>query len=356
VIGLILCFCLFDVLHNYVGLLGEGRPVPWRYLLLGVPEFWFTYFAVLPLALFLARRYRLDLLSRRSLLVHIGGAFVFTYIHIVIVAASPVIRLQPNVTFSTQLFRVVMGNFSIDFLSYWAIVGATYTTRYYAELQQREVAAAQLEASLAQARLEALQAQLRPHFFFNTLQAISVLALKGERESVVETLARLSNLLRTTFDNHRQQKVPLATELEFLDEYLDIERLSLGDRLTVVREVETPALGAMVPSMVLQLLVENAIVHGVARRAGPGTVAIGASCIDGVLRLQVRDSGPGFPERAKSGIGLANTLARLQQLYGPAHRIDFGPSVEGGAAVTISLPFESTGMADGSGVHEILAS
>jgi sensor histidine kinase YesM len=108
--------------------------------------------------------------------------------------------------------------------------------------------------------------------------------------------------------------------------------------------------------MVLQLLVENAIVHGVARRAGPGTVAIAASCIDGVLQLQVRDSGPGFPERAKSGIGLANTLARLQQLYGPAHRIDFGPSVEGGAAVTITLPFESTRMADGSGEHEILAS
>jgi len=356
VIGLILCFCLFDILHTYVGGVGEGHPVPWRYLVLGVPEFWFTYFAVLPLAVFLARRYRLDLLSRRSLMVHIGGALVFTYIHVIIVAASPVVRLQPDVTFSTQIFRVVRLNFAVDFLSYWAIVGATYTARYYAELQQREVAAAQLETSLAQARLEALQAQLRPHFFFNTLQAISVLALKGDKESVVETLARLSNLLRTTFDKHRRQKVPLGTELEFLNEYLAIERLSLGDRLTIVREVETEALGAMVPSMVLQLLVENAIVHGVARRAGPGTVAIAASRIDAVLQLQVRDSGPGFPERAKSGIGLANTLARLQQLYGSAHRIDFGPSVEGGAAVTITLPFESTRMADRSGEHEILAS
>jgi signal transduction histidine kinase len=356
VIGLILCFCLFDVLHNYVGLVGEGRAVSWRYLVLGVPEFWFTYFAVLPLALFLARRYRLDLLSRRSVLIHIGGAFAFTYIHIVIVAASPVIRLQPDVTFSTQLFRVVRGNFSIDFLSYWAIVGATYTARYYAELRQREVAAAQLEASLAQARLQALQAQLRPHFFFNTLQAVSSLALKGDKTAVVETLAHLSNLLRATFDRHRTQKIPLATELEFLDEYLAIERLSLGDRLTVVREIDPRALAGLVPSMVVQLLVENAIVHGVASCAGPGTVAIRASAEDGALRLQIRDSGPGFPDRTRSGIGLANTLARLEQLYGSAQRIDFGPSVEGGASVTITLPFELAAAVDGLREHEVLAS
>jgi two-component system LytT family sensor kinase len=356
VIGLILCFCLFDVLHNYVGLVGQGRPVPWRYLVLGVPEFWVTYFAVLPLAVFLARRYRLDLLSRRSLLVHVGGAFAFTYIHIVIVAASPVIRLQPDVTFSTQLFRVVMGNFSIDFLSYWAIVGATYMTRYYAELQQREVAAAQLEASLAQARLQALQAQLRPHFFFNTLQAISVLALKGDKAAVVETLAHLSNLLRVTFDRHQTQKIPLAAELEFVDEYLAIERLSLGDRLTVVREIDPRALAALVPSMVVQLLVENAIVHGVASRAGRGTVAISACAGENTLRLQIRDSGPGFPDRARNGIGLANTLARLEQLYGSAHRIDFGSSAEGGASVTITLPFEPMAAAEGLRPREVLAS
>ena len=356
VIGLILCFCLFDVLHTYVGALGEGRLVPWRYLVLGVPEFWFTYFAVLPLAVFLARRYRLDLLSRPSLLVHIGGALVFTYIHVIIVAASPVVRLQPDVTFSTQVFRVIRLNFAVDFLSYWAIVGATYTARYYAELQQREVAAAQLEASLAQARLQALQAQLRPHFFFNTLQAISVLALKGDKDAVVETLAHLSNLLRSTFDRHRTQKIPLMTELEFLDEYLAIERLSLGDRLTVLREIDQSALHALVPSMVLQLLAENAIVHGVASRAGPGTVAIAVTSADDILRIQVRDSGPGFSDTARTGIGLANTRGRLEQLYGRAHRIDFGPCVEGGAAVTITIPFEPALSADRSHEHEVLAS
>lgn len=359
VIGLMLCFCLFDVLHTYVGGIGEGRPLPWRYLVLGVPEFWFTYFAVLPLAVFLARRYRLDLLSRRSLLVHIAGALVFTYLHVLIVAASPIMRTQPGMTFGTMVFRVVRLNFAVDFLSYWAIVGATYIARSYAELEQRKVAAAQLEATLAQARLQALQAQLRPHFFFNTLQAISVLALKEDKDAVVETLARLSHLIRATFDPRRTQKVPLATELEFLDEYLEIERLSLGDRLTVVREIDERALTALAPSMVLQLLVENAIVHGVASRPGPGIVAVNATCTDGRLRLQVRDSGPGFADMPRKGTGLENTLARLQQLYGPAHRIDFGPSVEGGAAVTITVPFEpvaSGAIADGARECEVMAS
>lgn len=359
VLGLILCFCLFDVLHTYVGGIGEGRPLPWRYLVLGVPEFWFTYFAVLPLAVFLARRYRLDLLSRRSLLVHIAGALVFTYIHVLIVAASPIMRVDRGMTFETMVFRVVRLNFAVDFLTYWAIVGGTYAARYYAELQQRQVAAAQLEATLAQARLQALQAQLRPHFFFNTLQAISVLALKGDKDAVVETLARLSHLLRATFDPRRTQKVPLSTELEFLDEYLAIERLSLGDRLTIAREIDERALTALAPSMVLQLLVENAIVHGVASRPGAGIVAISAACADGRLRLQVRDSGPGFAGTARNGVGLETTLARLEQLYGPAHRIDFGPSVEGGAAVTITLPFESSapaGIAAGASEREVMVS
>jgi signal transduction histidine kinase len=345
VLGLILCFCVFDAVHTYVGGLGEGLPMRWSYVVFGVPVFWLTYFAVLPLAVFLAGRYRLDLLSRRSLLVHIAGALVFTYIHIVIVAALPVMRLHPQMTFVPMVFRLLRTNFAVDFLSYWAIVGGTYTASYHSELQQRQVAAAELEAGLAHAHLQALQAQLRPHFFFNTLQAVSVLALKGDKDGVVETVAHLSNLLRVTFDGKRPQKISLAVEIEFLDEYLAIEQLSLGDRLHVVREIEADTLSALVPSMVLQPLVENAIVHGIASQPGVGTIAVAVAREGDMLVLRVSDSGPGFLHTAtrRSGVGLTNTRARLDRLYGAACRLEFGPSAEGGATVTIAIPFERSG-------------
>ena len=309
------------------------------------PHTGLTYFAVLPLAIFLAGRYRIDLLSRRQHTVHLSGAIAFCYVHIVIIAAIPIIRINPDTPFETMLFRQIRGNFAMDFLSYWAVVVTLYAVRYHSELQQREVAAAQLEASLAQAHLQTLQAQLRPHFFFNTLQAISVLALKGDTDGVVETLAHLSNLLRVTFDGQRPHKIPLATEMEFLDEYLAIERLSLGNRLHVVRDIDPDALVALVPSMVLQLLVENAIVHGIAKGSGVGTVRISVTREEGALRLRVANSGPGFLNGAprQPGIGLANTRSRLAKLYGPAHRIELDPSPEGGAIATIRIPFERPG-------------
>jgi signal transduction histidine kinase len=342
VFGLIMCLCVLDILVNYIGGMGEGLQLSWQYLVFGVPAYWFTYFAVLPLAIFLAGRYRIDLLSRRSTLVHLGGAVVFCGVHILMIAAIPIIRINPDTPFQTMLFRQIRGSFAMDFLSYWAVVVTLYAVRYRSELQQREVAAAQLEASLAQAHLQVLQAQLRPHFFFNTLQAISVLALKGDKEGVVETLAHLSNLLRVTFDGQRPQKISLATELEFLDEYLAIERLSLGSRLQVTRRVDPEAPAALVPSMVLQLLVENAIVHGIAKGPGAGTISVSAVRAGADLQLCVADSGPGFSASAprQSGIGLANTRSRLEQLYGAAHRLEFGPSPGGGATVTLSIPFE----------------
>jgi two-component system LytT family sensor kinase len=344
IIGFILCFCVFDYIHTYVGGLGEGLQLSWKLLVVSVVEFWVSYFAALPLAIFLAGRYRLDLRRRRTLLPHIAGALVFTYVHILIVTFLPYFSLRPELTFVARFFRSMRLNFAVDFLTYWAILGATYTARHYSELQHRQIADAQLEASLAQARLQALQAQLRPHFFFNTLQAISVLALKSDKNGVVETLGHLSNLLRVTFDTKRSQKITLASELAFLDEYLAIQQLSLGDRLTVFRDIDEGASSALVPSMMLQPVVENAIVHGIARQPGPGTIVVTATRVDGGLHLCVSDSGPGFRQTMhRDGVGLANTRARLQQLYGAAFRLDVGDSVGGGASVKISIPYEASG-------------
>jgi signal transduction histidine kinase len=343
IIWFILCFCVFDYIHTYVGGIGEGLHMSWGPLVLSVAEFCGAYFAALPLAIFLAGRYRLDLRRGRTLLPHIAGALVFTYVHIFIVTCLPFFPLRPELGFAARFFRSMRLDFGVDFLTYWAILGATYTARHYSELQQRQVAEAQLEASLVQARLEALQAQLHPHFFFNTLQAISVLALKSDKNGVVETLGHLSNLLRVTFDTNRAQKITLASELEFLDEYLAIQHLSLGSRLSVHREIDRDALSALVPSMMLQPVVENAIVHGIARQQGPGTIVVAARRGDGMLHLQVCDSGPGFRQTLhRDGVGLANSRARLQQLYGAAFRLDVGDPAGGGACVTISIPDETS--------------
>jgi len=341
VIALMLCLCVLDGVHTYVGGRGEGLDMRWTYIVVGVPKFWITYFAALPLAIVLAGRYRLDLRRRVTLLPHILGALVFTYVHILIIAGTPFATLHPELSFAPRFFRIMRLNFAADFLSYWAILGVMYAARHYSELQQRQVAEAQLEASLAQAHLQALQAQLRPHFFFNTLQVISVLALKGDRNGVVETLGHLGNLLRVTFDTKRRQKIPLAAELEFLDEYLAIQQLSLGDRLTVHRAVTDEALTALVPSMLLQPVVENAIVHGIAPQQGPGAIVISAERYNDHLQLRVSDSGPGFREGpGGDGVGLANTRARLQRLYGSDARLDCGHSTFGGASVTIRIPYE----------------
>lgn len=340
--GFILCFCVFDIIHTYVGGLGEGLHLSWKYLLIGVPQFWVTYFALLPLAFFLAGRYRLDLRRRRSLLAHTAGALLFAYVHVLIVAGSPFVSLHPELTFVPRFFRVLRLNFAADFLTYWGILGAAYAARHHFELRQRLVTEAQLEASLVQAQLQALRAQLQPHFLFNTLQVISVLALKGDNQAVVETLGHLSNLLRVSFDLTRPQKIPLASELEFLDEYLAIQQLSVGERLRVHRDIEIDTHEALVPSTLLQPIVENAIVHGIARQQGYGTLAVSAQRLGDILRLRVSDSGPGFRQTFhREGIGLTNTRARLQRLYGSgAFAIDFADSVGGGTSVTISIPYE----------------
>jgi len=138
-----------------------------------------------------------------------------------------------------------------------------------------------------------------------------VLALKSDKNGVVETLGHLSNLLRVTFDTKRAQKITLASELEFLDEYLAIQRLSLGDRLSVHREIGDEVLSALVPSMLLQPVVENAIVHGIARQQGPGTIVVAASRGDGMLHLRVSDSGPGFCQtQHRDGVGLLYSNVR----------------------------------------------
>jgi sensor histidine kinase YesM len=187
-----------------------------------------------------------------------------------------------------------------------------------------------------------LQHQLHPHFLFNTLHAISALMHRDVR-SADRVLAKLSDLLRITLDSVARPEIRLNEELEFLQKYLEIEQVRLGDRLTVTWNVQPDTLDASVPALLLQPIVENAIKHGIAPLTGPGHVAIGAELEGGKLVLTVTDSGPGpsgsdLPSLSK-GIGIANTRARLTHQFGARYRFEFKPAQKG-FTVLIAIPFK----------------
>jgi two-component system, LytTR family, sensor kinase len=318
-----------------------GRRVQWNRILLVDVSYWLTFAALVPPVFFLADRFRLERpFSAKRILIHTGAAFGFVLVHIGVAAFIDESRLQITEALLTRFFNMLR-NFSVgNFLFYWAIVVIFHAMHYYEQARRKELQAAQLQTSLTESRLQALRSQLNPHFLFNTLNTISVLALKGDHRAVVETLSRLSDLLRATLDDERPQEIPLSEELRFLDGYLEIQRMRFADRLVVHRDISPATLDALVPCMILQPLLENAIRHGVSEQCGIASIGISARRDGGNLRLQVTDKGPGFGcngSRSK-GIGLANTEARLKQLYGSGQEIRYGTSGTTGAIVTILIP------------------
>jgi LytS/YehU family sensor histidine kinase len=231
-------------------------------------------------------------------------------------------------------------------MTYATIVGLSHALAYHRESQLRALNAVQLEAQLSDARLRTLQAELHPHFLFNTLHAISTL-VHTKPEVADRMISRLSDLLRLTFDRSGANQVPLQQELEFLQKYLEIEQTRFQDRLTVRFEIDPDTLDAEVPRLILQPLVENAIQHGIAPRTGPGEVQVASGREGARLWLEVRDDGVGLNAgaraRLRSGIGLANTRDRLACLYGDGHRLDFSDG-EPGLSVRIDIPFHTASM------------
>jgi LytS/YehU family sensor histidine kinase len=187
--------------------------------------------------------------------------------------------------------------------------------------------------------------QLHPHFLFNTLHSISALVHKNA-DAADKMIARLGDFLRLTLENSGAQEVSLQEELEFLKCYLEMERIRFEDRLTVQMDIEPQALGARLPNLILQPIVENAIRHGISPRTSPGRIEIEARRLNGTLQVLVTDNGPGLPSDSntgsiiKAGVGLANTQARLKQLYGNQHRLDLSNAASGGLTVILEIPFQ----------------
>jgi hypothetical protein len=311
----------------------------WRAVLDRVST-WLMVAALAPAAIALARRFPIEPARWRGpLVIHVFGAVGFAFAHLIGRAVYAAALYSAWDRFPIFLNKSAL--LALDMLTYGAIVGGWHALRYQREAKARELAEAQLRESLTEARLAALRSQLNPHFLFNTLNAISTMALKRQDDRVVLTLGHLGELLRVSLDDELPQEITLCDELEILDRYLEIQRVRFGDRLTITRDVDVTVLDALVPSMILQPLVENAIVHGIAPVPGPGEVRIFAERRGPVLVLEVFDSGPGFDDTAATGIGLTNTRARLTQLYGAEHSVTLGTSEVRGARVTVTLPYRS---------------
>jgi signal transduction histidine kinase len=310
---------------------------------------WYAWAALSPLLLRAARRFPLQRLGlARALPLHLLLGVLFSLLQVLghLLIDLPIERLVLGAPFDAlEHARVLLGiglagNVSV----YLAMVGGVHALDYWRESRQRRLTASRLQTRLAEARLQMLQMQLQPHFLFNTLHAISALMHQDVREAD-RMLVRLGELLRLSLERVGTQEGTLRRELDFLGPYLDIEQKRLGSRLTVAVEVAPEALEARVPTLLLQPLVENAVRHGVAPRLAPGRVEVHARREGDTLRLWVQDDGPGLPpggvEALRLGVGLTNTQARLEQLYGAQHQLCLTDAPGGGFCVGLTLPWRT---------------
>src|SRR5262245_55166845 len=337
---------LLESVQYHIGSVLIGTPVALSRAILRVLPFWLLVGALAPPVISLARRFRparYEFWSRVP--IQVVTAMVLAFILLAGRALLDPLGPRPPGGIRQSAWNLLQTYFVIDVLALFALVGVFDALYYYREARTQEVAASRLQASLAEARLQMLVAQFEPHFLFNTLNAISVLALEGRNKAVVDMLGRLSELMRVSLDGNRPAEIQLEMEIQFVTDYLEIQRIRFSDRLSLVKDIQPEVAGALVPSLILQPLVENAVVHGIAQRRGPGCVTVRASRSGDLLLLEVSDTGPGFrsaeSEGGARGLGLATTRARLEQLYGSDQRLECVDLPEGGASVHLSLPLRS---------------
>ena len=307
-----------------------------------------TWALFTPVALWLRWRFRFDSQHwPRSLAIHLTASLLISWAgSLVYVGAGQLLGRIPagiEVLVGRSLMTFVVFLHFDPFL-YWIIIGLSYAFQHYRESRERELKAAQLETQLVEARLQALEMQLHPHFLFNALNTIAVLVRTKKNAQAVRVVTGLGELLRRALDGAGVEVVPLKQELAFVERYLEIEQIRFGDRLKVEMAIAPETLDARVPYLILQPLVENAIQHGIAPTASAELLRISAHREGDLLQLEVLDDGPGLPdsfEDASNGnVGLATTSERLQHMYGDAHSFAVRNAEGGGVAASLSIPFQ----------------
>lgn len=329
---------LLSVSQNAVWMTVEGRTIDWTWLTLSRSVDWYSCAIFTPLLFWLARRLPLGP----------GHWWPSLPIHLVVVALLSWLKFAVQRLVLVSVFgyeapsleRMLVGGFIMENVAFWCVIGVIHAIEFHQRVREREVLTSRLSARLSSAQLEALSARLHPHFLFNTLQAISTL-IHRDPAAADAMLRHLSNLLRRTLQRDPGHEVSLAAELSMLDEYLAIQQVRFGERLAVTRQIDPESGKGLVPHFVLQPLVENAIEHGIARRAGAGRVVIDARREGAQLVVRVIDDGVGLGPDAgtREGTGLGATRQRLRELYGEKSALTLVPVPTGGVEARLVLPY-----------------
>lgn len=353
-IGLVCTILVFlNAFESYIAAnqFGPYR-LEWKRALFSDLLGWYLWVPFTPFILWLVRRFRVNKNNWPR------SVFVYALAGILLALARALIPVFVNYfviwgtsglySFIANKYFVLISDFLVAVVVYGLILTFGHALNYYEQSRENELKASRLEAQLTKSQLQALKMQLHPHFLFNTLHSISALQLE-DVAAAQKMMARLGDFLRLTLDNVGTQQVTLRREMAFLKCYLEIEQVRFGHRLTTHVEIEPLVLDAQVPNLILQPIVENAIRHGVASQVAIGHISISAKRKDGRLLVRVQDNGPGLIMNGgsvipfKEGLGLTNTKARLDQLYGSNYYFDLLNAPESGLIVALEIPFVTNG-------------
>jgi two-component sensor histidine kinase len=326
----------------------EGRRHAWLPLLATELATWLPWALATPLIVSLARRYPIIRgTTVRTVAVHLAA---FATISIVAEAWSAVLQVlfnpwgnrQPPTfwhTWSTTLLYQIL----IFLIAYALILTITYLADSRENIARQMTETARLNEELSRAQLAALRRQMEPHFMFNTLNSIAGLVRDHRNDAAVSMIVGLSEFMRRASEDSHRSQVTLAEEVEYLQRYLDIQKVRFGERLQVSVDIPADLLDAQVPNLLLQPLVENAIKHGVAKRVAGGTVRVAGTRGDGSLYLSVYNDGPSFSKDSQTegaGVGLANLRTRLQIMHGDASELRMARAGSDGVEVVVTLPLK----------------
>jgi two-component system, LytTR family, sensor kinase len=323
---------------------------------------WFLYAFLTPAVFAISRRWPVAKPHVRSrVLLHLGFSLLFC---VAWATCGKIFQFSLMYIFARNAMRTAMqagmGQFwiklGVDWLSwvfttlpfgvavYLCVVGVEHATRYFIEVRERDLQVARLSEQLAGARFAALQAQVNPHFLFNTLNTIAVLVRENDRAAAVRIVEQLSEVLRSTLSSHRGNEVTLGEELELVRQYVAIEQARFSDRLRPEFIVDEALLAALIPSFALQHLVENAIRHGIAKQPDAGRLVIAVRRVEDTLEITVTDDGPGIDPATvpPQDHGIENTRERLRALYGDNASLAVVQAPQGGTVATLKIPFRET--------------